>query len=166
MPLFRLLYRSDCDLTGSDRVMRDAAVTIADHASERNAAAGVSGGLMFIGRVFVQLLEGRRAAVEAVFERICSDHRHRNLVLLDFVPVEHRLFEGWSMVAFEGDRHFATLFPGPSEMMTSAYRNSVSASAAAQTMRDLLATRLSEVKMSSARPEAAEDHRLRHAAPI
>ena len=155
MPLFRLLYRSDCDLTGSDPAVREAAFLIADHASERNAAIGVSGALMFIGHVFVQVLEGRRAAVESVFERICRDHRHRNLVLLDFVAVEHRLFDGWSMVAFEGDRNLATLFPGPSEAATPAYRNSVSASAAAQTMRDLLETRLAEATTSQVERMAA-----------
>ena len=38
MALYRLLYRSDSELTGADRAVREAAFAIADMAAERVAA--------------------------------------------------------------------------------------------------------------------------------
>ncbi len=43
MSLFRLLYRSDSELTGSDRAVRDDAFAIADTAAARNATEASPG---------------------------------------------------------------------------------------------------------------------------
>ncbi len=110
MPHIRLLYRSDSELTGSDRAVREVAFEIADAAHATNSLLEVSGALMFVGGVFVQLLEGSGEAVEGIFERICCDVRHRRLVLLDCSSIERRVFN-LGMVAFEGDRQARALFP-------------------------------------------------------
>ena len=48
----------------------------------RNALANVGGVLLFTGLDFAQLLEGPSAAVADVWQRICADARHRDLVTL------------------------------------------------------------------------------------
>ena len=140
MALIRLLYRSDSELTGSPRAVRDAAFSIADASRIRNQAEGVSGALMFIGGVFVQLLEGENVAVEAVFERICGDFRHRRLLLLDYSEVSNRMFDE-GMVAFEGDDGARELFPSITEASSFARVNRMSANTAVDWMRALLTKR-------------------------
>jgi len=69
-------------------------------ASRRNnAAAGVTGLLLYDGRRFLQALEGEVAQVHAVYERIKADPRHRAVVLLSSRDVEARAFGEWSMAA-------------------------------------------------------------------
>ena len=141
MPLFRLLYRSDSELTGSDRAVRDAAFALAEAAAIRNAEVDVTGALMFVGGAFVQVLEGDGPAVEAVFERICRDTRHRRLLLHDFSTIDRRVFDDWSMVAFEGDDEARALFPTVSDGRSFSHRNRLSADTAVDLMRVLLAKR-------------------------
>ena len=141
MQLIRLLYRSDSELTGSDHAVREAAFAIAEKARARNARDGVTGALMFVGGAFVQVLEGDTPAVEAVFESICRDTRHRRLLLHDFSAIEERLFASWDMVAFEGDREARALFPTVADATSFSHRNRLSADTAVTLMRSLLAKR-------------------------
>ena len=157
MPLFRLLYRSDSELTGSDRAVRDAAFAIADAAVLRNAEVQVTGALMFVGGAFVQVLEGQGSAVEEVFERICRDTRHRRLLLHDFSRIDRRVFDDWSMVAFEGDDKARALFPTVSEARSFSHRNRLSADTAVDLMRALLARRAARSRASGAERMTATD---------
>jgi hypothetical protein len=142
MALFRLFYRSDSELTGADRAVREAAFEIADAAAERNRLEGITGALMVAGSVFVQLLEGERDALEATFERICRDMRHRRLLILDYSEIEERGFDNWAMVAFEGDERARTLFPAIGEANNFVHRNTMTATAAVQLMQGMLTKRL------------------------
>ena len=137
MPLIRLLYRSDSELTGSDRAVREAAFAIADASHAANVSVDVTGALMFVGGVFVHLLEGRADAVEQIFERICCDVRHRRLVLLDCSTIDQRVFGDCSMVAFEGDARARQLFPTISEATPFTGRGRLSANMAVDLMRAL-----------------------------
>lgn len=141
MSTIRLLYRSDSELSGSDRAVREAAFAIADAARGRNDAEGVSGALMFVGGVFVQLLEGDAPAVETVFERICRDPRHRRLTLLDYSQVDSLAFGGWGMVAFEGDPRARELFQTIGDAGTFVRGNRLSANMAVDLMRTLFKKR-------------------------
>lgn len=141
MSLIRLLYRSDSELTGSDRAVREAAFALADEAHARNTSIEVSGALMFAGGVFVQLLEGSSEAVESVFERICCDVRHRRLVLLDCSAIEQRVFGDRGMVAFEGDARARALFPTISEATPFTGRSRLSGNTAVELMLTLYTKR-------------------------
>jgi hypothetical protein len=95
--LFRLVYRSRSALTGSDLNVEGAADAIVASSERNNARADVTGALVLVGDVFVQVLEGPRAAVEAVFERICRDLRHTEVQVIDFAQTHGRAFEAWAM---------------------------------------------------------------------
>ena len=89
----RILYistaRSDFDPAALDGILR---------ASRRNnAAAGVTGLLLFGGRRFLQALEGPEPAVAGVFDRIARDPRHFAVVKLSRKTIETRMFGEWAM---------------------------------------------------------------------
>ena len=88
------------------------AVTAADlqrilGASRRNNARdGISGLLFFDGVRFLQALEGDPGRVQAAFERIKDDVRHRAVVILSRREVAAREFGDWAMAsrtALEGE---------------------------------------------------------------
>ncbi|WP_257883917.1 BLUF domain-containing protein [Roseobacter insulae] len=63
----------------------------------RNARSNITGALICRSDIFLQLLEGPRAQVEATFERIRADDRHVEVTPLVTEPVQDRLFPSWSM---------------------------------------------------------------------
>jgi len=62
-----------------------------------NTTLGVTGSLMFNAGLFAQVLEGPRPTLEALFERIQQDARHSAVRILQFEPVQVRLFPDWAM---------------------------------------------------------------------
>ena len=137
MSLFRLLYHSNSDLTGSDRTIHTMVFSIAESGAVNNARVGVTGALMFMSGVFVQLLEGPSDAVESVFERICRDTRHRRLVLLDYSATDRRVFPDSGMATFEGDAQAREVFPALTEATSFSRANRLSANMAVDLMERL-----------------------------
>jgi len=66
-------------------------------AQRKNAARGVTGKLCFDGKCFVQVLEGDRDDVNAVYHHIARDPRHQELQILSVCEVEVRSFAEWHM---------------------------------------------------------------------
>jgi predicted signal transduction protein with EAL and GGDEF domain len=99
--LYRLVYYSENRILGLDEEVRQAVGQILDASRRNNAAVGVTGALMFTSGFFAQVLEGERAEVERIFERIQIDDRHGDVRLLSFEPAPLRMFRAWAM-AFVG----------------------------------------------------------------
>ena len=137
MTVHRLLYRSDIDLVGSAADIQHQVGEIVRFSQARNAAAGLTGALLLTRGVFVQVLEGPLCAIEAAFERICCDLRHRRVELLELVQAEDRVFGAWSMARISADQRVERLFaclPGAEEQGL----ESASAQATIQLMLALL----------------------------
>ncbi|MCV2352648.1 BLUF domain-containing protein [Paucibacter sp. B2R-40] len=64
---------------------------------EHNAGEGITGLLCHSDGVFMQLLEGGRDAVNARYQRIASDPRHKDVILLSYTEIAEREFAGWTM---------------------------------------------------------------------
>lgn len=62
-----------------------------------NQTADVTGLLLYDGYHFLQAIEGEAMAVQAAFERVKADSRHRALVRLSSRMVAVRAFGGWAM---------------------------------------------------------------------
>ena len=62
-----------------------------------NDRDGVSGALICREDLYLQLLEGPGAAVEAAIGRIERDDRHLDIKRLLHEPIAERLFPGWAM---------------------------------------------------------------------
>jgi hypothetical protein len=91
--LVRLMYAS----RAADSVDQDELLAILKQSKAGNAAAGITGVLCFSGGIFLQVLEGGRMPVNALYNRIASDPRHRDVVLLTYQEIGERRFAGWSM---------------------------------------------------------------------
>lgn len=63
-----------------------------------NVRDGVTGALICRADLYLQLLEGDRDVVEATFDRIARDPRHRHAQRLAAGKVAARLFPGWAML--------------------------------------------------------------------
>jgi FAD-dependent sensor of blue light len=62
-----------------------------------NEELEVTGALLVTDRNFAQVLEGEREAVEATYERIARDKRHKDIVLTLYESIEVRRFPDWAM---------------------------------------------------------------------
>ena len=91
--LVRLLYAS----RASASIDQEELHTLLRHCKSANPRQGVTGVLCFSSGIFMQVLEGCRMAVNALYNKIVSDPRHTDVVLLDYAEIRERRFAGWSM---------------------------------------------------------------------
>ena len=91
--LVRLMYAS----RAVDSVKQNELVTILRQSKANNPGVGVTGVLCFAAGIFLQVLEGGRSQVSALYNKIARDPRHHDVVLLSFEEVDERSFAGWSM---------------------------------------------------------------------
>ncbi|MEM9327387.1 MAG: BLUF domain-containing protein [Bacteroidota bacterium] len=71
---------------------------ILDAANRNNPGLDVTGVLLYTETKFIQYLEGPKDQILGLFERIKTDPRHRNPVLISFSSTKQRLFPTWAMV--------------------------------------------------------------------
>lgn len=62
-----------------------------------NVRDGITGTLICRADMYLQLIEGPDAALQATYERICSDDRHMEIDHLISRVVSDRLFPKWAM---------------------------------------------------------------------
>ncbi|WP_051341475.1 BLUF domain-containing protein [Azospirillum halopraeferens] len=95
----RLIYYS----TISERLTRAGLKAILMRSRDNNRRIGVTGALCLTDRHFLQILEGRRAALNRLFTRIAADPRHRDVTIIAFIPDAERVFPDWSMLFMGAD---------------------------------------------------------------
>jgi len=101
--LVRLMYAS----RAAQGLKPEALSAILKRSTTHNPSVGVTGVLCFSGEVFLQVLEGGRSQVSALYNRIACDPRHHDVVLLSFDEIAERRFAGWAM----GQVHMNMLNP-------------------------------------------------------
>jgi hypothetical protein len=91
----RLLYASRAGQTIDDALLQ----SILERSRTHNLEHGITGVLCVYhgGNVFLQALEGARAAVNALYGNIARDPRHTEVTLLDYAEIDERRFAGWRM---------------------------------------------------------------------
>lgn len=67
-------------------------------ARKHNERDAITGALICRHDIYLQLLEGPRAKVDATIERISSDDRHVNMQILLSEQCDMRLFGDWAML--------------------------------------------------------------------
>lgn len=70
---------------------------IIEKSKKRNEAKGISGILIEYKNHFIQHIEGDPVVIFELFEKIKLDSRHKNVTLLQYSPLENRLFDNWNM---------------------------------------------------------------------
>ncbi|MEL6264035.1 MAG: BLUF domain-containing protein [Pseudomonadota bacterium] len=98
MNLSRLVYYSE----RNPSVALDMR-TLMKACHRNNAQANITGILHYNGRQFLQVLEGGRAEVSAIYHRIAADPRHFNIILIDCSEARERLFPTWAMGLHEAN---------------------------------------------------------------
>lgn len=111
MTVYSLVYSSTSTSSAVGDAFAQEIGSILAVARQKNTARGVTGALLATEGRFVQVLEGERDDVKAVFERISGDSRHGEIEILSSQFSDRPRFKEWSM-AFVGDsvelrRHFA-----------------------------------------------------------
>ncbi|HEX6707743.1 MAG TPA: BLUF domain-containing protein [Albitalea sp.] len=101
--LVRLIYASRASGIDGEKLS-----AIMKASRTHNAAAGITGVLVFSDGIFMQVLEGGRDEVSALYNRIAQSRSHRDVVLLDYEEISERRFAGWSM----GQANLSRLNPG------------------------------------------------------
>lgn len=66
-------------------------------ARQHNRAHGISGVLCQGQGLYVQVLEGERGPVNALYARIVADRRHRDVEMLHLEEITQRRYPDWSM---------------------------------------------------------------------
>lgn len=91
--LVRLMYASRATQTPT----QDDLLAILKKSKINNPAQGITGVLCQSGSIYLQVLEGGRLAVSALYNKIALDPRHHDVMLLSFEEVSERSFASWSM---------------------------------------------------------------------
>ncbi len=93
--LVRLLYASRA-VEGIDEAL---VKSIVQRSQASNLEHGITGILCTHpeGGVFLQVLEGARDEVNALYGNIVCDRRHRDITLLHYAEIQERRFAGWRM---------------------------------------------------------------------
>lgn len=91
--LVRLIYASRASAPMEPAMLDD----ILETSLTENPRHGITGVLCHGNGVFLQALEGDRAAVSRLYLNIGRDTRHHDVVLLHYEEIAERAFSGWSM---------------------------------------------------------------------
>lgn len=72
-------------------------VELLETSRRNNAKLEISGMLLYADGNFIQYIEGPEANVGALYDRIATDPRHRNLTVLSEGETDSRRFPDWAM---------------------------------------------------------------------
>lgn len=89
----QLIYRSQPFVF--DRAMLAGILVQARRNNQRD---DITGALICRQDLYLQLIEGPEAAIDAVYAKITADHRHDSVHLLLADTVEERMFPEWAML--------------------------------------------------------------------
>ncbi len=93
MSLSLLVYRS----RSTNQLKKDKVVAMSKHFAVRNRDRDITGMLVFDGQYFMQILEGPRQKVTALYELIKTDPRHEEVVTVLDEPIYRRTFDEWGL---------------------------------------------------------------------
>lgn len=93
MALHEIIYVS----LATNKMAQADLLALLDQSKVHNEARGITGMLMYHRHEFLQLVEGERDEVEALFATICRDRRHQQVYSMWEGPVPARSFDRWAM---------------------------------------------------------------------
>ncbi len=121
--LMRVLYVSRSTIPPVNAT--SSVKAIVNLALKKNDSLSITGGLVFTGQYFAQLLEGSPEGVDALMASIERDSRHRDVRVIARDPVSKRRFPTWSLA-----------YAGPSRFVTGYIARQIEIGASTSPMRD------------------------------
>jgi hypothetical protein len=116
MDLIHCIYASSATLAFDERDMP----ALLAQSRKKNTELGITGILLYIEGSLFQVLEGRPAAVDAVYSSIGRDPRHSRVTQIIREPIARRSFEDWSMGFASLDREAAADLVGANDFFATA----------------------------------------------
>lgn len=93
MRLIRAIYASH----KNESLSVEDIESILSDSRANNSRAEITGVLCFSHEYFLQCLEGDRAAVNELYNRITRDQRHLEPFMIDYCEISERAFSHWAM---------------------------------------------------------------------
>jgi hypothetical protein len=90
---YQIIYASDSSIP----MQADDLEDLLEQARERNARRGITGALVYVDGVFLQILEGEAATIKALMAKIAIDLRHEAVTVLQEGEVPAPRFSDWTM---------------------------------------------------------------------
>ncbi len=113
MALVSLVYVS----VETRKMTENDLVAILESSRKNNAEANITGMLLYRDSYFIQALEGEDKAVNALYDKIAQDNRHRKVLLVGKDRIEQRSYGDWSMGFKNLDGVDLTKVPGYSQYL-------------------------------------------------
>jgi hypothetical protein len=88
-----------------------------NQARQFNLAHGITGLLLHRDNSFLQVVEGPKAELMALYERIKRDPRHQRVEILFEEPIAEREFSDWQMAFIDLDGIDVSMLPGFSDFL-------------------------------------------------
>jgi len=91
--MIRLIYVSSAyKLLSSNELSDLLSVSV-----KNNVLRNITGFLIYLDGNFIQVLEGHEVDVDFFYNKILSDKRHHDVIIIDRSNIDCRDFESWSM---------------------------------------------------------------------
>lgn len=104
----RLTYASTS--TSKPGTIRQDLLDILAEATTHNSANDINGVLYYGNDYFFQCIEGRKTQVVELFNKICNDPRHTNVVVLSYHEIQDFSFKAWEMKFARQDEQIQQFF--------------------------------------------------------
>lgn len=91
--LYQLVYSSKA----ANKMMLSHLIGILRQARMKNKLSSVTGLLVFVDGMFLQVLEGEEDTVKDLMKKISEDTRHQDIKVIRGSTVENRTFTNWEM---------------------------------------------------------------------
>ena len=90
---YQIIYSSE----SSTPMEAEELEEILEHARRGNARSGITGALVYVDGVFLQLLEGEKDRVQSLMQKISKDVRHETVTVLKAGDIPAAAFAEWTM---------------------------------------------------------------------
>jgi len=140
---YQMIYSSE----SATPMQMDDLEEILEHARHSNAEKGITGALLYVDGVFLQVLEGEMEAVQTLMEKIAKDFRHETVTVLKQGPIETTAFSDWDMAYVSATPKQVAEWAGLSgttaipDVLTDMRQDSRRASQVAESILAMLASR-------------------------
>jgi hypothetical protein len=111
--MLSLIYVS----TSVEIMNNDELLDILKKSHENNKAGNVTGMLLYKGGNFMQVLEGPDDVVNAIFEKVKKDPRHKDVMVISREQIQTRQFPSWEMAFQNLDNPAIKNEPGYSQFL-------------------------------------------------
>jgi hypothetical protein len=97
---YQIIYSSK----SATPMQRDELEELLEHARSSNAEKGITGALVYVDGVFLQILEGEPEAVQELMGKISKDFRHETVIVLKEEAIPFASFSDWEMAYVSATR--------------------------------------------------------------